>query len=107
MSKMSDTGIDDQQRAYNTPRVKHIKEQVEINDVYIGRPSKWGNPYSIGQDGTRSDVIAKHREWLKGQPHLLDALPELKGKNLVCYCAPQACHGDTLLKLTSWEDPAS
>jgi len=65
-------------------------------DVYIGRPSKWGNPFEIGKDGDRATVIRKYREWLVTQPDLMAALPELKGKVLGCWCAPKACHGDVL-----------
>ena len=71
----------------------------EPHDVYIGRPSKWGNPFAIGRDGTRLDVIAKYREWIKSQPELIAALPELQGKRLGCYCAPLACHGHVLAEL--------
>ena len=66
------------------------------HDVFIGRPSKWGNPFIIGRDGEREQVIAKHAFWLLQQPELLAALPELKGKRLGCFCAPNSCHGDTL-----------
>ena len=79
-------------------RVVHCKKAA--HDVYIGRPSKWGNPFAIGRDGNREEVIAKYEEWVKKQPHLMAALPELKGKVLGCWCAPQACHGDVLAKLS-------
>lgn len=66
-------------------------------DVYIGRPSMWGNPFSIGKDGTRADVIAKYQTWLEARPELIaKAKAELKGKVLACWCSPLACHGDTL-----------
>lgn len=80
-------------------RVVHCKR--ETHDVYIGRPSKWGNPFVIGRDGTREQVIAKYRNWLLSQAHLMAALPELKGKTLGCWCAPQACHGDILAELAN------
>lgn len=70
-------------------------------DVYIGRPSKWGNPFVIGKDGSREDVVRKYEEWVKEQPHLMAALPELYGKTLGCWCAPQACHGDVLERLAA------
>ena len=70
-------------------------------DVYIGRPSVWGNPYSIGKHGTREEVIEKYREWLSGQWHLLDQLDNLQGKVLGCHCAPLACHGDILAELAN------
>lgn len=68
-------------------------------DVYIGRPSRWGNPFKIGRDGTREEVIAKYRAWVQSQPALMAALPELRGKVLGCWCKPEACHGDTLAEL--------
>lgn len=66
-------------------------------DVYIGRPSKWGNPYEIGKDGTRAQVIEKYRDYLHNSPELMEALPELEGKILGCWCKPKACHGDVLV----------
>ena len=68
-------------------------------DIYIGRPSKWGNPFTIGKDGTRSEVIEKYRIWLMKNQNLLDCLPELKNKILGCWCKPKACHGDVLVEL--------
>ncbi len=73
--------------------------------VYIGRGSKWGNPYKIGEDGDRAQVIAKHEAWLRQQPELMAALGELRGRDLVCFCAPAPCHGDLLLRLAN-EDSA-
>jgi O-acetyl-ADP-ribose deacetylase (regulator of RNase III) len=81
---------------------------VRINqsyDVYIGRPSKWGNPFRIGPDGNRKEVIEKYRAWIAEQPELLKSLPELKGKRLGCYCKPLACHGDVLADLIEREKP--
>ena len=79
--------------------VLHCKRAA--HDVYIGRPSKWGNPFVIGPDGTRDDVIARYEAWLLEQPELVDALPELAGKTLGCWCAPRACHGDVLARLAN------
>ena len=68
-------------------------------DVYIGRGSIWGNPFKIGIDGTRSEVIAKYIEYLLNKPELVERLPELKDKILGCWCSPLPCHGDVLEKL--------
>lgn len=76
--------------------VNKRKHRPTPNDVYIGRPSKWGNPFVIGKDGDRAMVIRKYSDWIKAQPHLMAALPELRGKTLVCWCKPHACHGDVL-----------
>lgn len=78
-------------------RVVHCKK--EKYDVYIGRPSPFGNPFVIGPDGDRDEVVRKYEEWLMSQPDLLSRLPELKGKILGCWCKPNACHGDVLAKL--------
>lgn len=68
------------------------------NSVYIGRPSKWGNPFILGVHGTRSEVIEKYKEYLYSSPELMSSLHELVGKDLVCWCKPKACHGDVLLQ---------
>ena len=69
--------------------------------VYIGRGSKWGNPYHIGRDGTRNAVCDKYETYLLGNKVLMNSLHELRGKDLVCSCAPERCHGDTLLRLAN------
>jgi hypothetical protein len=82
---------------HSNTRVVHCKRAAF--DVYIGRPSKWGNPFVIGEHGTRAQVIAKYEAWLLRQPALIAALPELRGKVLGCWCHPNACHGDVLARL--------
>ena len=73
----------------------------EPYDVYVGRPSKWGNPFQIGPSHTREEVIEKYRLWLLHRPELMAALPELRGKTLACWCAPLPCHADVLLELAN------
>ena len=85
--------------------------EVGPNEVYVGnhtrngwRKSKWGNPFKLPRNASqeqRDEVIAMYRRWLLSQPDLMAALPELRGKNLVCWCAPEACHGDVLLELAN------
>lgn len=77
-------------------------------DIYIGRGSKWGNPFSHLDSAlaqfrvkTREEAIEKYGEWIMTQPKLLADLHELKGKTLCCYCKPQICHGDILVELVS------
>lgn len=75
--------------------------------VYIGRKTKlldsdFGNPYHIGEDGSREDVIYKHWRDLHRDPKLFAKVRrELFGKQLVCYCTPKSCHGDTLLRVAN------
>ena len=71
-------------------------------DVYIGRGTKWGNPFRTGRDGTREQVIDQYRDYvvdkiLTGEWTAGDIL-ELKGKRLGCTCAPKSCHGDVLVE---------
>jgi len=74
---------------------------VPAGAVYIGRGSKWGNPFRIGPDGDRAAVIAKHERWLADQHDLLRALDDLRNRDNVCHCRPLACHGDLLLRLAN------
>lgn len=82
-------------------KVTHVRD--DPGDIYIGRPSKWGNPFYIGRDGNRETVIKKYKEWIQTQPDLLQDLHELRGKTLSCWCKPFPCHGDVLLELANGE----
>jgi len=76
-----------------------VNRRTAAFDVYIGRPSKWGNPFVMSNELDRAEVIRRYEDWIKTQPDLLAALPELRGKVLGCFCAPLACHGDVLARL--------
>lgn len=82
-----------------------VVQRNQPHDVYIGRPSKWGNPFVIGKHGDRSQVIEKYRHWIFTRDDLLADLEELKGKRLACYCAPRPCHGDVLAELCNYAIP--
>ena len=84
-----------------TPQVlnkKQLKGSLP-NSTYIGRPTMWGNPFVIGKDGTRAEVVEKYECWLRRQPRLIAQL-SLRGRHLVC-CEPLRCHGDVLLRLAN------
>lgn len=85
------------------PRVCNKRDNcVPKQAVYVGRPTKFGNPFEIGVDGTRSEVIRKYKAWLRTQPELIAAIrKELAGKDLVCWCAPKACHADVILQIAN------
>jgi len=68
-------------------------------DIYIGRGSKWGNPFIIGKDGDRNTVLMKYEKHVLSRQDLINSLPELEGKILGCWCSPLPCHGDILKKL--------
>lgn len=66
-------------------------------DIYIGRPTKWGNPFKLNIDGDRFTVVNKYAEYIKSKPDLMkEAKNELRGKTLGCFCAPLLCHGHIL-----------
>ena len=82
--------------------------EIQPYEVYIGRQtrngwrkSKWTNPFKLSRNGDRNLVIAMYRRWLLLRPDLLAALPELRGKDLVCWCPPEACQGDVLIELNN------
>ena len=89
---------------YKTLVVNKRGHVSTINDEYIGRPSMGGNPFIIGPDGTREEVITKFeiyaRERMKIDPVFAAYVRSLEGKTLVCFCKPRACHGDVLSMLT-------
>jgi hypothetical protein len=87
-------------------KVVHCKK--EKYDVYIGRPSIWGNPYTHINDkktaaqfivSSREEAIEKYEDYLRNNKELLELLPTLKDKILGCWCSPKPCHGDILIKL--------
>ena len=94
------------------PRVLNYKrEDLLPGAVYIGPPipglprSKWRNPYKIGRDGTLEEVTAKFERHLYDSG-LINQIHELRGRDLVCWCAPEPCHGDVLLRLANERDAA-
>lgn len=69
-------------------------------DVYIGRPSIFGNPFVIGKDGSREDVILKYSNWFNKkieEDKFREAVLMLKGMRLGCFCKPKLCHGDIIV----------
>lgn len=78
-------------------------DEIPPDAVYVGRPSKWGNPYRINFDYMgRLECIRRFREYaimlLEENP---DWLKPLEGKDLVCWCTPLPCHADVLLELAN------
>ena len=82
---------------------KVVNLYKEPYTVYIGRGSKWGNPYRIGKDGDRTDVICKYRANLKKRvlsgEITTEELLSLDGERLGCFCKPKSCHGDIIVEM--------
>lgn len=105
------------------PKVYNQRDKKIPKDaVYVGRPTMWGNPFIVGEHGTREEVVALYRacllkaiEWQNiravdkpGTISFPDGwtltdidLNELRGKDLVCWCAPRQCHADVLLEIAN------
>lgn len=75
-------------------------------DIRVDRATRWGNPFKLGRDGNRQEVVTKYYEWLQRQVASgaigLRTLAALDGKRLGCWCAPRACHADVLTGMAAW-----
>ena len=80
--------------------------RMPSNTVYVGRPTKWGNPFRIGVHGSREEVLRKYRTWVMQKlAEQSDFLSPLRGKNLACFCKMnEPCHADILLELANGEN---
>ena len=105
------------QKRILVPRViNRRKEGIPKGSVYVGRPSKWGNPMTVRElrelfpNDTEEELNQKavdwYRDYLKVHPEFLEeTVKELAGKDLVCWCAPLPCHADVLLELANLPCP--
>ena len=93
------------------PILNQATDTIASGDVYVGRPSPLGNPFEIGPDGGRAEVIQKYATWLEGRLRdrdavVLTALMSIRpGQSLVCHCAPKRCHAEVIaqvLNRTDW-----
>lgn len=83
-------------------------DPVPPDAAYVGRPTKWGNPFVVGKDGGRGECVKLYREWMTYQPGLRAAArDELAGRDLVCWCQcpsdhmPNACHATVLVEIAN------
>jgi uncharacterized protein DUF4326 len=85
-------------------KVIHVRNR-RPGDVYIGRAGRgesgyFGNPFTLGMDGSRDEVIAQYREYFAARMYedaeFRERIEALRGKRLACFCAPQACHGNVI-----------
>lgn len=85
----------------NSGRDKNLIQWAEKKGlaVRVDRSSEYGNPFILGDDGTRDEVCdAYATHYLPNKPSIKSKIKTLKGKVLVCHCYPQRCHGDILAK---------
>ena len=78
-------------------------DDIPPDAVYVGRPTKFGNPYMEGRDGNRDEVCDKFGMKMRvcSNEFIAEIKRELKGKDLVCWCAPLRCHADELLRIAN------
>jgi hypothetical protein len=70
----------------------------------VDRTTIFGNPFIEGQDGNRQQVLDKYEQWIWAPEQKFlrkRMMRELRGKNLVCHCAPLDCHADIILKIAN------
>ena len=90
------------------PRLREAFEHAHVvnNTVLVDRRTKWGNPWRVGRDGSREEVIARYRAdlWrrIRAGEVSLEELAELDGCWLACWCEPLPCHGDVLARAAAW-----
>ena len=82
---------------------KLVHCQKNPYDILIDRTTKWGNPFRIGVDGDRKEVLEKYENYLRNNPQLLKDIMELDGKVLGCWCYPEPCHGDIIQKFINFQ----
>ncbi len=85
-----------------------VARVVGAYKVNVSRPSKYGNPYRVGRDGTAAECKDKYRRLIEGNiwntPNRLDVQKDLRGKNLMCWCPLNTpCHRDVLLEIANLE----
>lgn len=86
-------------------------KNAPVDAVYVGRPTVWGNPYTHIRSATteakyfvqsREEAVEAFREYLLADAELTGLVKlHLKGKDLICWCAPAACHADVLLEIAN------
>jgi len=92
------------------PRVINMRTEAVGDAVYVGRPSRWGNPFShkpskllgVVRVDSRAEAVRRYELWLRSRTDLVAAAKrELRGRDLACVCAPLPCHADVLLRVAN------
>ena len=85
------------------PRVYNKRDRnIPADAVYVGRPTRFGNPFPMHSEGERDKVCDQFEALVTSNPQFIASIKrELRGKDLVCWCAPKRCHADTLLRIAN------
>lgn len=82
--------------------LNRMTDEIPPGSAFIGRPGPFGNPFMIGRDGDREAVIRQYRVWfdlrIKGDSEFRVSVEALRGRDLVCWCHPLACHGGVIVE---------
>lgn len=89
------------------PRVfNRRRERAPVSAVYVGRPTVYGNPFTVEQYGSQSEAVRMYKKWIYDpeQEWLRELISrELRGCDLICWCKPWPCHADVILKIANRE----
>ena len=80
---------------------RKVGKRSSATQLYIGRPSKWGNRSSSDATAPAPTSSRNIAPGSSREPALMNALDELRDRDLICWCAPLACHGDVLIELAN------
>lgn len=95
---------------------RHKGGKKPDNTIIVARPTRWGNPFKVGDIVHRgppysgrdehvrdnAHAVRLYKQWLFTQGRSENLIPELKGKDLACYCKlNEPCHADVLLEMAN------
>jgi len=98
--------VAEQERPKRIQRKRTKGWKAPVGAVYVGRPTKWGNPYRVGFGCTAHQAVQRYIDRLDGNvwtsPNKHDVKRELRGRDLICWCPlDKPCHADVLLEIAN------
>jgi len=88
--------------------IQLVNKKIHSYDIFIGRPSIYGNPFKIGPDGNREEVVMKYRKYfhdrIESDQLFREAVELLRNKVLGCFCTPLLCHGSVFVEYLEVSD---
>ena len=85
------------------PKIWNMRHlPIPPDAVRVDRSTKWGNPFVMHTEAERDEVCRKFEDFVEQHQGIKDAIrAELRGKDLVCWCAPKHCHAETLMRIAN------
>jgi hypothetical protein len=92
----------------SAPKTEVVHCKRDNFDVYIGRPSMFGNPFYMQKESDREEVISKYKKYfetrIQRDAQFRTSVEALRGKKIACYCSPKKCHGDIIANYLNREN---